>query len=106
MSTNGTDSRNQFRAYQPTWRDKLIYLLLGKNSLGRPDGDGYTVRVAECHRFLDWHVIPDPFITTTIRPSGWRPALAMLLGLYEIQVVVSADPQTMNRVIALEALDK
>lgn len=41
---------------------------------------------------LENRVIDDPFITTTIRPKGWRAALAVLLGRYEIVVRVDGEP--------------
>jgi hypothetical protein len=62
----------------------------------------YSVAVWENGTILDRHPITDPFIRTTVRPRGWRVALMVLLGRYEVRVTVSADSETVERVLELD----
>jgi hypothetical protein len=65
-------------------------------------GPAYTVEIREQGKRLSLDAIPDPFIRTTLRPRGWRAALALLRGRYELEVLVSSDPVTCNAVMELD----
>ncbi len=43
-------------------------------------------------------LIEDPFITTSVRPRGWRAALAVLFGRYEIRLHVKGSRDSLRRV--------
>lgn len=64
--------------------------------------DRYTVTVSENGRSFSRREIHDPFIHTRVYPRGWRVALDVLLGRYEIEVAVHADPETVEQVLELD----
>lgn len=61
----------------------------------------YSVAVWENDSLLDRHPITDPFIHTTVRPRGWRLALMVLFGRYELRVAVNGDPEIVEHVLEL-----
>jgi hypothetical protein len=69
---------------------------------GRQRVARYSVTVFENHRRLDRRPIVDPFINTYVRPSGWRAALAVMLGRYEVEVQVRADKELTEQVLELD----
>lgn len=68
----------------------------------RSETPPYTVECRENGRRLSIEPIPDPFINTTIRPRGWRVALAVLRRRYSVTVVVGGDSATVERVLELD----
>jgi hypothetical protein len=64
--------------------------------------DHYSVRVSENGRPFSTRSIHDPFIHTRVYPRGWRVALRVLLGRYEVEVAVNADPETVEQVLELD----
>lgn len=65
----------------------------------------YSLYVAEIraseHKRLEAREIPDPFHTTFIYPRGVLTALRVLFGRIGFQVQVSANPETVERVMEL-----
>lgn len=64
--------------------------------------DRYSVAVWENSALVNRRAIHDPFVHTTIRPRGLRVLLGVLLGRYEVRVVVNADTETVERVLELD----
>jgi hypothetical protein len=62
----------------------------------------YRVKVLENGRTRDDHAISDPFINTWVRPRGLRAALGVLMGRYEVEVQVHADPERVEQVLELD----
>ena len=65
------------------------------------DRKGYRVEIRECGVPIDVVSVPDPFVRTAVVMHGWRVALAVLLGRWSIEVLVSADKATVERVLEL-----
>lgn len=66
-------------------------------------GDRFTVEVRECGKRLSLETLADPFIHTKVRPRGWRVALAVLRGRYEVLVHVSGDDEIVEDVMELNS---
>lgn len=66
-------------------------------------GDRFTLEIRENDRRLSLATIPDPFHNTTIRPRGWRVALAVLLRRYKVTVIVGGDPEIVEDVTELDS---
>jgi hypothetical protein len=61
----------------------------------------YTVEVRERGKRTSLTPIPDPFIRTTVYPSGWRNALRVLFRRYEVEVLVGGDRERVEAVMEL-----
>jgi hypothetical protein len=60
------------------------------------------VEVRENGRRLSVDPMPDPFHNTTIRPRGWRVAIAVLRRRYEVSVHVGGDRDIVEDVLELD----
>lgn len=59
----------------------------------------FEIDIWENNRILSTETIDDPFITTRIRPSGWRAAWAVLFGKLEWRVHVRGKHNAVYRAV-------
>ena len=69
------------------FRFRIIEMFTHQGSM-QYDREGPWVEEKE----IAGHEVDDPFITSTIRPKGWRVAWAVLLGRYRLRVIVDGTP--------------
>lgn len=63
----------------------------------------YTITTRENGALVSADEIVDPFVHHRVVPRGWRNALLVLRGRYELTVEIAADRELVERVLELNS---